>query len=53
MSAAYSGEADLGECLYTASRIIEGDFESWYLEWYAMAEHFRNAVTRALRTVIM
>ena len=29
LSAAYAGEADIGECLATASRIREGDFESW------------------------
>lgn len=43
MSAVYSGEADLGECLYTASKIKDGDMESWYREWYATAEHFRKA----------
>ena len=42
MSAIYSAEADLGECLYTASRIKDGDMESWYNEWYAIAEHFRE-----------
>ena len=42
MSAIYSGEADLGECLYTASRTKDGDMESWYNEWYAIAEHFRK-----------
>lgn len=42
LSAAYSGESDLGECLYTASRIMDGDFESWYREWYATAEYFRE-----------
>lgn len=30
--------ADIGECLTTAYRIQEGDFESWYREWYATAE---------------
>jgi len=48
MSAIYSGEADLGECLYTASRIKEGDFESWYREWYATAEHFKKAGEEAM-----
>jgi hypothetical protein len=33
LSAVYSGEADLGECLATGSRITGGDFESWYREW--------------------
>ena len=32
MSAIYAGEADVGECLATASRITDGDFESWYTQ---------------------
>jgi pimeloyl-ACP methyl ester carboxylesterase len=48
MSVIYSGEADLGECLYTASRITEGDFESWFREWYATAEHFKKAGDESL-----
>ena len=32
----YKG-ADVGECLSTAYRIIEGDFESWYAEWLKTA----------------
>jgi hypothetical protein len=34
----YYGGADIGECLSTAYRIKEGDFESWYSEWLATAE---------------
>jgi pimeloyl-ACP methyl ester carboxylesterase len=34
----YYGGADIGECLSTAYRIKEGDFESWYTEWLATAE---------------
>jgi pimeloyl-ACP methyl ester carboxylesterase len=49
MSAIYAGEADLGECLATASRIKDGDFESWYREWYATAEHFRRVGDRAVK----
>lgn len=30
--------ADINECLRTASHIKEGDFESWYREWYKTAE---------------
>jgi len=41
LAATYSGEADIGECLATASRIQEGDFESWYSEWNQTADHFR------------
>ncbi len=43
LAAAYSGEADIGECLATASRIREGDFESWFREWKKTADHFRHA----------
>ncbi|RNB90282.1 alpha/beta fold hydrolase [Brevibacillus fluminis] len=32
------GGADIGECLTTAYRIEEGNFESWYNEWYKTAE---------------
>ena len=41
LAATYAGEADIGECLATASRIKEGDFESWYSEWKKTADHFR------------
>jgi pimeloyl-ACP methyl ester carboxylesterase len=47
---AYYGGADVGECLSTAHRIREGDFDSWYNEWcqtadriYAAAEQSRAA----------
>jgi dienelactone hydrolase len=43
LAAAYAGEADIGECLATASRIKEGNFESWYSEWNRTADHFREA----------
>jgi hypothetical protein len=33
----YKG-ADIGECLSTAYRIKEGDFESWYTEWSKTAK---------------
>jgi len=48
MAAIYAGEADLGECLATAKRIKEGDFESWYTEWNATAVHFQDVADRAL-----
>ena len=41
VGSSYSGEADVGECLATASRIKEGDFESWYSEWKKTAETFK------------
>lgn len=33
-----TGGAELGECLATASRIKEGNFESWIKEWIKIAE---------------
>jgi hypothetical protein len=33
-----NGAADIGECLSTAYRIKEGDFESWHSEWLKTAE---------------
>ncbi len=48
LGATYSGEADIGECLATASRIKEGDFESWYGEWNKTADTFREAGDESL-----
>jgi len=48
LGAAYAGEADIGECLATASRIKEGDFESWYSEWRKTADTFRTAGDESL-----
>lgn len=47
LSAAYAGEADIGECLSTASRIREGDFESWYTEWKKTGDYIREAGDRS------
>ncbi|WP_136607453.1 alpha/beta hydrolase family protein [Paenibacillus dokdonensis] len=38
MGYAAFGGADIGECLSTAYRIKEGDFESWYEEWLRTAK---------------
>ncbi|HZC20476.1 MAG TPA: alpha/beta fold hydrolase, partial [Nitrososphaeraceae archaeon] len=38
LGSTYYGGADIGECLSTAYRIKEGDFESWHSEWLATAE---------------
>lgn len=32
------GAAEIGECLATARRVVEGDDDSWYREWSATAE---------------
>ena len=34
--------ADVNECLETAGRIVDGDRESWYREWYALAERVQR-----------
>ncbi|MED4781173.1 alpha/beta hydrolase [Brevibacillus choshinensis] len=46
MSYAPYGGADIGECLSTAYRIKEGDFESWYTEWYKTAERIHALAER-------
>ena len=42
LGSTYYGGADIGECLSTAYRIKEGDFESWHSEWLATAERVSN-----------
>src|SRR6266550_6424578 len=37
----YDG-ADIGECLATAARIKEGDFESWHTEWTRTAQRVQK-----------
>lgn len=38
IGSAYYGGADIGECLSTAYKIKEKDFESWYNEWLKTAD---------------
>ena len=38
----YYKSADIGECLSTAYRINEGDFESWYEEWLKTAKRVHS-----------
>jgi hypothetical protein len=38
ISETYYKGADIGECLSTAYRIREGDFESWHAEWLKTAK---------------
>ena len=42
IGSSYYGGADIGECLSTAYRIREGEFESWYTEWLKTAERVRK-----------
>ena len=41
LGSAEVGQADVGECLSTAHRIKEGDFESWCREWLGTAQRVR------------
>jgi hypothetical protein len=47
----YKG-ADIGECLSTAYKIKEGDFESWHQEWLRQQKESTNTQMRALQLVI-
>jgi dienelactone hydrolase len=38
ISKAYERCSDIGECLATAQRIQQGDYDSWYDQWWATAE---------------
>jgi hypothetical protein len=42
ISETYYKVADIGECLSTAYRIKESDFESWYNEWLKTAKRVDN-----------
>jgi pimeloyl-ACP methyl ester carboxylesterase len=42
ISETYYKGADIGECLSTAYRIQEGDFESWYKEWLKTAQRIHK-----------
>ncbi|MEV7597101.1 alpha/beta fold hydrolase [Kitasatospora sp. NPDC089797] len=44
---AYGG-ADFGEVLCTAERIVEGDYDSWYVEWTATADRVAGEAGKAL-----
>lgn len=41
------GGAEIGECLATAARIREGDFESWHVEWRRTAERVEALARQA------
>lgn len=42
LSYTLTGGADINECLDTARRIKEGDEESWYAKWRALADRIRG-----------
>ncbi|MFA9401190.1 MAG: dipeptidyl aminopeptidase, partial [Acidobacteriota bacterium] len=43
LGASYHRGADVGECLATAARIDDGDFEHWYREWKATGDRLAAA----------
>jgi hypothetical protein len=45
----YYKAADIGECLSTAYRIKEGDFESWLIEWLKTAKRVHKYAEDCLR----
>lgn len=48
LSETYYKGADIGECLSTAYRIREGDFESWHVEWLNTAKRVHSYADRCL-----
>ena len=42
------GGADINECFITASRIREGDYESWYQEWNRTAQRIQAIAEKCL-----
>lgn len=44
-----AGGADIGECFVTARRIRSGDRDSWYAEWFALAERIHAVAERCAR----
>lgn len=43
------GGADIGECLTTAAKIKEGDFDSWHHEWTSTADRLAGEAEAALQ----
>jgi len=48
ISETYNKGADIGECLSTAYRIKEGNFESWYIEWLKTAKRVHKYADECL-----
>lgn len=47
LGSAYSGQADVGECLAVAGRIKNGDNDSWVEEWTKAGARVRDTATQA------
>ncbi|MEY7848284.1 alpha/beta hydrolase family protein [Natrarchaeobius sp. A-rgal3] len=48
LAKAVYGCAEVGECLATADRIDDGEYDSWYDEWFATAEAVETAAHHSL-----
>lgn len=48
LGAAYYKGADIGECLSTAYRVTEGDFESWHSEWFKTGQRVHEYAKESL-----
>jgi len=49
LSSSVAQMADINECLTTAKQIKNGNFESWYDQWYKIAERIHGIATQALK----
>ncbi len=49
MAHSVCGMADINECLVTAHKIQEGNFESWYNEWYTIAERIKGIAEQCIK----
>ncbi len=45
---AFTGGADINECIYTAHTITPGDSDSWFKAWNGLAERVHGDATKAL-----
>jgi alpha-beta hydrolase superfamily lysophospholipase len=48
LGSAATRQADVGEALAVADRIVEGDFESWFREWSTLAARLEAAADASL-----
>src|SRR3990167_6045393 len=49
LSSSVAQMADINECIMTARQIQSGNFESWYEQWYKIAQCIHAIATQALK----
>ena len=49
LSSSVAQMADINECIMTAKQIQNGSFESWYDQWYKIAQRIHAIATQALK----